>query len=175
MKINYLNCINKHENAAITLDATKSYLKVTNDKDDFNILTIIDSVESIVQSHTGIALIDQEVDFLAVNLCNKNINLPIHNLSCLLSIIAFDINGNYKKLTAKEYHVDSSGKFISLSNISNVHAIKVHYIAGVTNERPIDPQLKLIILSHIAYCYENRTNPSSFSMQAYSNFKKYRL
>jgi hypothetical protein len=168
----------------LTLSDVKAYLRVTGSAEDTLITSLIKAARVFCEDFTGRALFTQtlilkldtenEIDDPLwegtkvgpyINFYKNFISLPKPPVQTVTSVISFDDADTATTMASSRYYVDSAREpsrvvlrtgetFPTALRVAN--AIEVTYVAGYAAVADIPEPLKIGMLQHIAYLYDQR-------------------
>ena len=168
----------------LTLSDVKDYLRISGNSEDALVTSFIKAVRIFCEDYTGRALFTQtlilklDTDRISedplwegtkvgpyLNFYKNFISLPKPPLQTVTSLITFDDADSGTTMASSRYYVDSAREparvvlrtgetFPTALRVAN--AIEVTYVAGYNSVANIPEPLKIGMLQHIAYLYDQR-------------------
>lgn len=178
-KKNYCKITNVETQKLWSIDAVKTYLRISHDYDDELINSLIEGAISAAEHFTSLTLLTKEVEFC----CNISyINSFALKYTPVSVLVRISVKNNHivtNLETDKDYYLDLDRCIIKLKMpLTNVQELVGYYIAGF-NEHSIPAAIKHGILLHIAEMYDREDGPiSSLSPEIknlYLSYKRIKL
>ena len=168
----------------VSLQEVKQYLRVEDNTDERVIRPFIQATRMAAEEHIGRALVSQTLTLFIdayddtndplwegtrtgpyLNYYKNYIQLPKPPLVSVSSVSTFDDSDNETTMAASRYYVDNVREpgrvvlrqgetFPTALRVAN--AIKVVYVAGYTNAHSVPEPVRMGMLQHIAFLYEQR-------------------
>lgn len=169
MLIYSLHRIEKPKILPISIEEAKIYLKIDNNLEDQLIEDIIEAVVGHFENITSIAIAPQIWEIIYKYVDNSFIELPINPVSNIINIQWLDCNLE-KCGPRPKYKI--IGNTIALESIALQEALLIKFKAGRINDQYFIPaNIKLILLDHAAFLYENRGTNKQFNLNVYNQFR----
>jgi len=166
MLIHSLNRLEKPSYLPITVKEAKLYLKIDHDIEDLLIEDMIKAAVNSFEDVTATALIPQVWKVIYKDIDRNIIDIPIKPVANILNISTINSNHQISKIT--NYTLINNSLFFNISFPSQI--LIIEFQAG-TEINFIPENIKLSLLEHIAFLYENRGENNQFDLNIYSKFR----
>ena len=168
----------------VSLQEVKQYLRVEDSTDERVIRPFIKAARMFAEQHTGRALISQTFTMFVdayddmsdplwegtktgpyLNYYKNYIQLPNPPVTSVTSVSTFNDEDTETTMAASRYYVDNVREparvvlrqgetFPTALRVAN--AIKVVYVAGYANAHSVPEPIRMALLQHISFLYEQR-------------------
>ena len=161
---------------ALGLEEIKEYLKITTNHEDKLLKHLIEAVTVKCEAYTSKALIEQtwKVSFKQIGCLS--LVLPIKPAREILQIDLINHNGLKRLFNPKHYRLEKEENEVHFSSLPFCYLMRIEYLAGFgTCSSSLPTDLKMTMISHLAFMYQNREAAHDFPMHRYDEFKNKRL
>lgn len=171
VKPNSIIQITKSDEATLSIESVKSYLKITHKHDDDLLKMLIASVASKCEIYTGLSLITKDFR-LEYTAQNNKFHIPLRPLQKIHSIRS---SNRYQtdEIPIKYYSICQD--YVIMHTLLSGQ-IYIYCSCGFgESEKDIPQEIKLAMTMHVADLYETRGYQSNFNMEAYNDFRLFKI
>ncbi len=170
-KPNSIIQLTKPDALPLSLENVKLYLKITHKHDDDLLNMLISSVASKCEIYTGLSLISKDFRLEYKNPINQ-LHIPLRPLQRVESI-RFSRKLETEEISPKYYSVSQDSVTIHVFLSGQIY---LYCSCGFGDSHDYIPQeLKLIMTNHVSDLYETRRYQSNFNMDAYNDFRFFKI
>lgn len=168
MLIHSLKRIEASDLCPFDIEEVKSYLKIDHNLEDQIILKIMKAVVNEFEDYTAVALMSQKWRIVYKNVDRKILSFPIKPVIKIIKIEKADFYSHESQPMSYQFIQDA----LLIGYVSTSEFITVDFIAGLYPQNHFIPEnIKIALLEHIAFLYENRGIAKKFDLSLYASFK----
>ena len=101
------------------------------------------------------------------------VDLPYTPMQKIKEIVGHHYNGQSYSLRTDLYY--NIGNRVHFHAFPLVEMITIRYVAGYASVDEIPEGIKMTLLQHVAFLYENRSRINDFPMECYDEYKEIKL
>ncbi|MFN7038686.1 MAG: head-tail connector protein [Alphaproteobacteria bacterium] len=159
----------------ITLEEAKLYLRVSNNKEDSLIISLIKATRNLAENYLKVSFLTQEWQAYCIDFVSGNILLPKGPIQSIESIFTFQNNGKKSLIAPEIYDLNKLDDTLYFKFPIINQALYINYTTGCKKISDISEGIKQALKEHIAYIYDGRGNLSSIPShvkEIYNSFRK---
>lgn len=158
---------------ALDLAEVKAFLKIEHHKEDKLLGDLVRAVAEKCELYTAKALLTQTWQADYRQFAGSFVHLPLSPVQAVESVLLFDFYGNQSTLANNLYRLHGDELQLLLPTMATTLRLMLKVGYGTPQDIPIS--LRMIMLEHVAYLYENRATTQVFPLTKYDAFKVRRL
>ncbi len=168
----YLKSLTNPKHPPLSIIQVKKFLNISpesNEQDDL-LTDLLTMATEYAEWYTEKSLMEQEWKILCIGHIPNRLYLPHGPLIKVEQVTS-------PNETQPKYSVETIANYIEFFYLSSYGKVEITYKAGHTHQNEIPAFIKEGILQHIAYSYENRSDPQIMwhVKKSYDKFRELRL
>ncbi len=160
--------------AALDLADVKDFLKIEHQKEDKLLEDLINAVAEKCELYTAKALLTQIWQADYQQFAGSFLRLPLSPVQAVEQILLFDFYHNQSTLPARLYRLHGDELQLLMPAMAGTLQLTIKVGYG-DSPADIPISLRMTMLEHVAYLYENRASSQTFPLTKYDAFKPRRL
>lgn len=175
-KYKNLYCVQEAKNLPLALDEIKHYLRIDEAHDDALLTRLAKRATKSFENYTGHILIESRWGVSVKNYTKSSLALPIAPLRSIEKITQYTHLGMSQQFPLSEVRIVPSRSEIYFNVHPLAYELQIEFVAGYgVDESAVPEDIKSLLLSHVAFLYENKGQTTEFPLSIYNEYKTWRI
>lgn len=162
----------------VSLVQAKSFLRIDSSAEDSLIGDMIKTARIVAEQETGQSFVTQSWRINYNHHLPASVPLPHGPVQGIVSVTAFDADGNAAVMDTDRYRIDAGGAALVFEEMPSGERVQIDYLAGYGDAAADVPtDIAQGLLLHVAHLYEHRDSimPPTYSMLIYAKRREIRV